>query len=90
MPYFRDHRSLAHSQRAYPTLKMDLNSGTIIFYLEDKRYGYLRLQGTREEFHFRAKNLNYSGPQPGDLVTFRIKKTGQGFVAHDINRANLC
>ena len=69
---------------------MDTQStGTILFYLSDKNYGYVRVAGTREEFHFRAKNLRYDSPQAGDLVSFRIKRTGQGFVADRIERANL-
>ena len=63
--------------------------GTILFYLEDKQYGYVRLQGTREEFHFRYKNLRYEDPQAGDLVRFRIKRTAQGYVADRIEKAPL-
>ena len=65
------------------------HTGTIVFYLVDKKYGYLRLAGTREEFHFRGKNLRYDLPKAGDLVTFSIRRTSQGYVADDIRRAGL-
>ena len=57
--------------------------------MEDKQYGYVRLQGTREEFHFRARNLRYDDPRAGDPVRFRIKRTAQGYVADQVERANL-
>ncbi|NJC25771.1 hypothetical protein [Neolewinella antarctica] len=66
-----------------------LSFGTILFYLEDRNHGYVRLQDTREEFHFRVKNLRYPDPKAGDLVKFRIKRTGQGYVADRIEKAGL-
>ena len=63
--------------------------GELVFYLPDKGYGYVRLAGTREEFHFRAKNLRYDNPRAGDLVRFVLKTTRQGYFADAIERANL-
>ena len=63
--------------------------GELIFYLPDKGYGYVRLAGTREEFHFRTKNLRYDQPRAGDLVRFVLKATKQGYFADGIERANL-
>ena len=63
--------------------------GELVFYLPDKGYGYVRLAGTREEFHFRAKNLRYDNPRAGDLVRFVLVTTRQGYFADVIERANL-
>ena len=71
------------------TPNMEEHTGTIVFYLPEKKYGYLRLAQTREEFHFRSKHLRYDLPKAGDLVTFSIRKTSQGYVADDIRRAGL-
>ena len=65
------------------------HTGRVIFYLPDKGYGYVRLEGTHEEFHFRTKNLRYTLPVADDLVTFTIRQTGQGYYADNISRANL-
>ena len=65
------------------------HTGRILFYLEDKGYGYLRLAGTREEFHFRRKNLQFTNPVVGELVTFVIKKLKSGVCADEITRAGL-
>ena len=63
--------------------------GTILFYLADKRYGYLRLEGTREEFHFRAADLAFSDPKAGDLVRFTILENRKGIFAKNIQRAGI-
>ena len=63
--------------------------GQIVFYLPDKKYGYVRLTGTLEEFHFRAANLRYAEPHSGDPITFTLHKTNRGYVADDITPAGL-
>ncbi|OAV44133.1 hypothetical protein [Lewinella sp. 4G2] len=65
------------------------HTGRILFYLETKGYGYLRLEGTLEEFHFRRKNLRFTEPQAGELVTFSIKALKSGVCADEIERAGL-
>ena len=65
------------------------HTGRILFYLPDKGFGYVRLAGTYEEFHFRAKNLSYARPAKDDLVTFRILDAKQGYYADDIQRLGL-
>ena len=66
-----------------------MHTGTIIFYLADKGYGYLRLQGTREEFHFRRKNVLTEHLKAGDLVTFRLLEARQGYFADEVRLAGL-
>ena len=63
--------------------------GRIVFYLPKKRSGYVRVEGTREEFYFRAKDLCFERPLPGELIRFRIEKRKQGYFAAQITRASL-
>ena len=58
--------------------------GVIIFYLPEKGYGYLRLSGTREEFHFRRKHLTGAEVQSGDTVRFTLREGKQGYFADEI------
>lgn len=63
--------------------------GTVIFYLRDKGYGYIRLMGTREEFHFREKNLATDLINATDQVTFIVKEGRQGYFADAIKRMGV-
>ena len=62
--------------------------GVILFYLPDKGYGYLRIPGTREEFHFRKENL-LQPVQAGDQVSFLLKQQRHGYFADQIKLLNL-
>jgi cold shock CspA family protein len=62
--------------------------GVILFYLTDKGYGYLRIPGTREEFHFRKENL-LQPVQAGDQVSFLLKQQRHGYFADQIKLLNL-
>ena len=66
-------------------------TATVIFYYPDKGYGYLRLTGTREEFHFRRSNLldPAAPPAAGSLVTFVLRRNRQGYFADDVRPAGL-
>lgn len=66
-----------------------MQTGTILFYLPEKGYGYLRLLNTREEFYFREKNVRAPGLTAGDVVCFRIKQGRQGYFADEIERSTL-
>jgi cold shock CspA family protein len=66
-----------------------MQTGTIIFYLPEKGYGYLRLLDTREDFHFRAKNLLADTISAGELVSFELKQGRQGYFADQIRRKGL-
>ena len=66
-----------------------MHSGVVVFYLPDRGYGYLRLAGTREEFHFRAKNVVDRDLGAGDRVTFRLRQGRQGYYADEVRRAGL-
>jgi len=66
-----------------------MHTGVILFYLEDKGYGYLRLEGTREEFHFRKKHLLVAAVKKGELVRFKLRQGRQGYYADEIARAGL-
>jgi len=61
-----------------------MHTGIILFYLSDKGYGYLRLLDTREEFHFRAKNVVASNLKKGDVVNFFLREGRQGYYADEI------
>jgi len=63
--------------------------GRVIFYLQDKGTGYLRLEGTREEFHFRKKNVRAEGLKKNDLVYFSLQEGKQGYYADEIRRADM-
>jgi cold shock CspA family protein len=65
------------------------HQGIIIFYLSDKGYGYLRLVGTQEEFHFRTKNMLVEGLAKGDMVRFKLKEGKQGYYADEGTRSWL-
>ena len=66
-----------------------MQTGIIIFYLPEKGYGYLRLLDTREDFHFRAKNLLTGSVKAGELVSFALKKGRQGYFADQVRRKGL-
>jgi cold shock CspA family protein len=63
--------------------------GIILFYLPEKGYGYLRLLDTREEFHFRKKNLLLREIKAGDLVSFEMKQGSQGYFADQVQRKGI-
>ncbi|THH39433.1 S1 domain-containing protein [Neolewinella litorea] len=67
----------------------DLSLGTIVFYLPDRGFGYLRLQGTREEFYFRRRNLLVPVVRKGDLVRFVLRDGPQGYYADAIEPGGL-
>ena len=66
-----------------------MQTGIILFYLPEKGYGYLRLLDTREEFHFREKNLLLHEVKAGDLVRFEMKQGRQGYFADQIQRKGI-
>lgn len=63
--------------------------GTVIFYLPDRGYGYLRLRGSLEEFHFRRRNLRVPTVRKGELVRFVLRRGSQGYYADAIEPAGL-
>ena len=69
--------------------RMSGQTGIILFYLVDKGYGYIRLHGTHEEFHFRAKNVLAPGLKKGDMVKFQLKQGRQGYFADEILLAGI-
>jgi len=66
-----------------------MKTGIIIFYLPGKGYGYLRLLDTREDFHFRDKNLLSGELKAGDLVSFELRQGRQGYFADQVQRKGL-
>jgi len=66
-----------------------MHTGIILFYLPEKGYGYLRLLDTREEFHFREKNVMATGLRKGDVVNFRLRKGRQGYYADEVRKVGL-
>ncbi len=67
---------------------MSSSLGIILFYLPDRGHGYLRLEGTREEFHFRKSNLANGAVKQGDLVRFVLREGRQGYYADEVALAN--
>ncbi|MBB4079726.1 cold shock CspA family protein [Lewinella aquimaris] len=63
--------------------------GIVVFYLPDKGYGYLRLAGTREEFHFRKRNLRSPSVKKGDLVRFLLREGPGGYYADAIELTGI-
>lgn len=63
--------------------------GVIIFYLSDKGYGYLRVRGTREEFHFRAKQMISTDLAAGDIVRFKLAEGRQGYFADQVEKLEV-
>ena len=59
-------------------------TGTIVFYLVDKGYGYVRVPDTREEFRFRTANL-LAPVKAGDWVSFVLKRHKKDFFADEIS-----
>ncbi len=62
--------------------------GIVVFYLPDKGYGYVRVPDTREEFHFRTRNL-LDPVRAGDRVQFRLRQNRQGWFADEIRLLNI-
>lgn len=57
--------------------------GIIVFYWQQKGYGYVRILDTREEFRFNAKSLRTT-VEAGDRVRFTLCQNKQGCFADDI------
>ncbi len=80
---FRASVSYHHMDSSLPVI------GVVVFFLVDKGYGYLRLEGTREEFHFRSQNLAGRPPRKGDRVRFRLREGRQGYYADEVEIAGF-
>ena len=63
--------------------------GTVLYYLPEKGYGYLRLEGTREEFYFRQRNLTGPPVRKGDRVRFVLREGRQGYYADSVEVVGL-
>lgn len=63
--------------------------GVIIFFLPERGYGYLRLEGTREEFHFRTRNVRSPSLKKGDLVRFYLRQDRGGYYADEVRLAGI-
>ncbi|MEL7425676.1 MAG: hypothetical protein AAFN81_21980 [Bacteroidota bacterium] len=63
-------------------------TGTIVFYLAEKGYGYVRVPDTREEFRFRSTNL-LAPVQAGDWVSFVLKQHKKDYFADEIRPVGI-
>ena len=54
--------------------------GIVQFYLLDKQYGYIRIDGSLEEIYFSGKNSRVIFNK-GDRVSFAIKEDKHGLTA---------
>ena len=68
---------------------MESSLGTIIYFLPERGYGFLRLHGTREEFHFRAGGARVPVFRAGQLVRFTLQRTGRGWEAVNVVPAGM-
>lgn len=68
---------------------MNKHQGIVLFYLPEKGYGYLRLEGTQEEFYFRKTNLLIQVVEKGDRVSFQLAQGRQGYFADNIELAGI-
>ncbi len=68
---------------------MTTSPGIVLFYLIERGQGYLRLEGTREEFHFRRAHLRTGPVRKGDRVRFVLRQGRQGYYADEITAAEL-
>lgn len=59
--------------------------GIIQFYIRSKGYGYIRVDTSHEEFHFRERHL-LSAIEDGDAVEFEIGEDSGGFFAKAIQK----
>ena len=57
---------------------------TVVFYLPERGYGYLRVADTREEFYFRAEHLRSPSVAAGDLVRFVLREGRRGYYADEV------
>ena len=57
--------------------------GIVQFYLDEKKYGYIRVPETFEEFHFIRKDL-LTPVHKGDEVLFKLSESRHGFRAVEI------
>ncbi len=62
-----------------------LHEGIILFFLPKKGYGYLRLAGTREEFHFKQRDVRYANVAAGQRVSFELSESRQGMRAINVS-----
>ncbi|PPK85164.1 cold-shock-like DNA binding protein [Neolewinella xylanilytica] len=67
----------------------EFSLGVVLFYLPEKGYGYLRLEGTREEFHFRKRNVVGRPPGKGDRVRFSLREGRQGYYADQVTAVGM-
>lgn len=75
--------------------------GQVIFFLPDKGFGYLRLYGTLEEFHFSARSRVQRELNParggvqceelkaGDMVRFSLAQGRRGWRVTEVERAGV-
>lgn len=59
--------------------------GIVQFYIREKGYGYIRVETTHEEFHFRERNLK-TAVEDGDRVMFEIGEDNQGLFAKNVTK----
>lgn len=63
--------------------------GQVVFFRVDKRYGYLRLPDTKEEFYFRPASEDDHAYVAGEWVYFRIRQHKRGVDAVEVAPAGL-
>ncbi len=62
--------------------------GIVQFYIRSKGYGYIRVDATHEEFHFRERHV-LSEIEDGDKVCFEIGEDMDGFFAKNIQKVQI-
>ena len=61
-----------------------MHTGIIRFFLQDKNFGYVRMDDSLEEFYIPGRKLKHLQLSKGDQIRFSIKKKGGQLIATDV------
>lgn len=63
-----------------------MQTGIIRFFLSDKKYGYVRKDGTLEEYYIPGRKLEHLKLKKGDRIRFQIERKSSQLIATQIQR----
>ncbi len=63
-----------------------MQTGIIRFFLTNKKYGYVRKEGTLEEYYIPGRKLEHLQLKKGDRIRFQIEKRSNQLIATHIER----
>lgn len=53
-------------------------TGTVKHFKEDKGYGFIKQDGSKEDLFFHISKVNYENVEEGDKVSYEIEKGKKG------------